>query len=44
MVLCQHLFIDGNIGIISTDAILVESAFYYFIHWKTEEIKQNINK
>ena len=28
----------------STGAILVESAFYYFIHWQTEEIKQNINK
>ena len=28
----------------STDPILVESAFYYFIHWQTEEIEQNINK
>ena len=28
----------------STGAILVESAFYYFIHWQTELIKQNINK
>ena len=44
MVLCQYLFTDGDIGIISTGTILVESAFYYFIHWKTEEIKQNINK
>ena len=28
----------------STDAIIVESDFYYFIHWQTKEIMQNINK
>ena len=28
----------------SIGTILVEPVFYYFIHWQTEEIKQNINK
>ena len=28
----------------TTGAILVESAFYYFIHWQTEKMKQKTNK
>ena len=42
MILChrwQHWY---HFKMFSTGAILVESAFYYFIHWQTEEIKQNI--